>query len=906
MQFVRPDEFTEDDSPRSVSEPRINTPAVVVLLGSTAAISALELMRHMLTLKPIDRRRVALVYIDTDDTPNTLVEFRRQHNGVFQEFPLRIAVPAGISHVERVRQGKTNLLEPHTFIEGKEPQYFANGAGGIRNNGHVAACFNYQHIYDALDRALVTVARLDNTQGTKRIQEVQMNIVTFLGGGTGSGILSDIAVMGRDLLTNYQYKQRLNLFCMLPEPVRGASLTDLSWRKSNATACLLELLAYSGAAAGDPRGKYAKYMRDKVNLLTNDPIANEIYLLGHASMDDATNTARIVGLDLFQRITDASGVGFLEHSKWVDRRTLGETDDRGMPTMFGTSCPLEVRFPAEETAKAFAHVSAASLLPLLASYQPTMISTSEADKREWARTWSAVARIDANISNPETVKISFFNRSEFEDADQARLNIIWGKLQRFESETELRIKERIAVTHKKEFKRINETPQPNQNQSTAVSLLNLRIQYLQQLQQEYTFALDMLTDKEPPRVPQRPLDLEAHLTQSESIFSRLRNMGRDYAYEVFVAYNRHLKIHAEATRYRLLEQLLRELLQNIQEALNTSLEWFQSTDIDERTQELETIGLSSMAWQGRLEYAHPHQRHIFDLRTLRSSDGRNIAVERLYLWVTGGDKALKEGTPIDYNSFVTRCVDYLTRKPDTTGYRSANPSETRLEEQSAGRLADRVVDFFHNYYMEKFQDTNLFELLEKSAPPSLKGQLRAKQTANYLLDHLQHIRGLMAGLIAFEAELWEKGQSTLDTSIYLGIHWRDGFQQSILNQTLADLGPLTSRGQTPMVDAAIDPHRLQVAYGQHAISLSTVRDFYLDQNSAMEAYLIHQKKWEGAGGSALFGLMPPHSSSEAQRLVRMSNALGYKNPLYKRVIRQPFMSSVPYNASAIDEVDPEK
>src|SRR5438552_3071742 len=371
---VRSDEYElEDESPRVISAARINTPTIVVLLGSTSAISALELMRHMLTLRAGDRRRVALVYIDTDDPPSTLIEFRREHNGVFQEFPLRIAVPAGISHVERVpqdrdllsgqratpRSGRSLLqAEPHTFIEGKEPQYFANGAGGIRNNGHVAACFNYQHIYDALDRALVTIARLDTTEGGRRIREVQVNVVSFLGGGTGSGIIPDIAVMVRDLLTNYQYKQRINLFCMLPEPIRGASLTDLSWRKSNATACLLELIDLSGAAAGENSGKYSKYMRDKIHRLSNDPIANEIYLIGHASMDDASNTARIVGLDLFQRITDASGVGFLEHSKWVDRRTLGETDDRGMPTMFGTSCPLEVRFPAEETAIAFANISA--------------------------------------------------------------------------------------------------------------------------------------------------------------------------------------------------------------------------------------------------------------------------------------------------------------------------------------------------------------------------------------------------------------------------------------------------------------------------------------------------------------------------------------------------------------------
>ncbi len=899
----------ESDRPPVVSEARILTPAIIVLLGSTSTLAALELMRHMLTLRPSDRRRVAFVYIDTDDPPSTLIEFRRQHNGVFQEFPLRIAVPAGISHVERIAQRPVRerlraFSEQHTFIQDREPQYFANGAGGIRNNGHVAACFNYDHIYDALDRALVTVSRVGTEQGEVRVRDVQVNIVAFLGGGTGSGILSDIAVMIRDLLTNYLYQQRINLFCMLPEPIRGASLTDLSWRKSNATACLLELLAFSGAAVGDPTGKYSKWMRDKVHRLTSDPLANEVYLVGHASMDDATNTARIVGLDLFQRITDASGVGFLERSKWMDRRTLGETDDRGMPTMFGTSCPLEVRFPAEETALAFAHIAAANLLPLLASYQPSSVSVNEADKREWMRRWREVARFDANSSDPRSVKIGAFGRNEFENADQARLDLFWSRLERFERETEKRIKEVIALKQKEEVKRINEMPQQDASDSDTTSLLNRRIQYLSRLQEEYRVALDKLLESDRPRIPQRPFALEANLTQPGTFLSRLRMGNRDHASDVYAAYNRRLRIHAEVRRSQLLEQLLEDLIQTVREALKFSLSWFENTEVDERAQEFEEMGVTSMAWQGRLEYPHPHQRHIFDLRTLRTQDGRSIAAERLYRWATGGDIAVDEGIPIDYSSFIGKCVDYLSRH--TTIYGSnAKQASNRLEEQNAGRLADRVVDFFHEYYVQKFEDTNLFELLDKAAPPSQKGQSRIKQISGYLLEHLQHIRGLMSSLIAFEAELWHKGQTTLDTSIYLGIHWRDGHQKGILDQTLDILGPVTSRGQVPMINPAIDPHRLQVVYGQHAISLSTVRDFYLDQNSAMEAYLSHQKQWEDSGGSKLYGLMPVHSSGEAQWLVRDEKALGYMNPLYKRVIREMFLTSTPSlsGKAAPDETD---
>ncbi|HLX39576.1 MAG TPA: hypothetical protein VKR42_03550, partial [Ktedonobacteraceae bacterium] len=530
--------------------------------------------------------------------------------------------------------------------------------------------------------------------------------------------------------------------------------------------------------------------------------------------------------------------------------------------------------------------AASHLLPYLASYQPRTTIVRDNDKRDWTREWNEVARIEANVNDPNSIKLGQLSYDEFVQADQRQLDMLWSKLERHEREAERRIREVVVLKHKEELRRIDLAPQAiGQNDET--SLINQRVQHLQYLQQEYEFALEMLASREAPSIPARPADAEADLVQPGGFLFRIRNFGRDHSYEVYSAYNDHMDRHARAVRHRLLVSTLEELLQTIQEKLNSALSWFQETRIEDNAQELETEGLTSMAWQGHLDYPHPHQRHIFDLRTLRSSDGRNIAVERFYLWATGGDKALTEGTPIEYETYVGRCVDYLARA--ITDSRSNKQGAASIEDQSAGRLADRVVDFFRDYYTRVFQDMNLFELLEKAAPSSPKGQPRIRQISNYLLEHLQHVRGLMAGLVAFEAELWSKGASTLDTSIYLGMHWRDSYQRNILGQALDDLGPITSRGQLPAVEAAIDPHRLQVVYGQHAISLSTVRDFYLDQNSSMEAYMSHQKKWEDSGG-ALFGLMPVHSSSEAQWLVREGQTLGYQppTPLFKRIIRKPF------------------
>lgn len=886
----------ESERPRVVTEPRILTPTLVVLLGSTPALASLELMRQMQSLNVTDKSKVAFVYIDTDDVPPSLVEFRQQHNGVFQEYSLRIAVPGGVSNAQRVEQGQRGQrTEQYTFIRDKTPQFFANGAGGIRNNGHVAACFNYSHIENTLHRALTAITQVGTHQGATQAREIQVNIVAFLGGGTGSGIAADIAVTVRQLLLKFpDCQQRINLFCMLPEPIRGANVTDLSWRKSNSTAALLEILALSLAAGNEPSGIYQKFMRGNSLQVTHDPIANEVYLVGHAAMGEAGDTARIVGLDLFQRITDASGVGFLEHSKWVDRRTLGERDDRGLPTLFGTSCPLEVRFDAHEAALAFAQISAARLLPILGSYTPSQVNISDDQRLTWASEWKNVARFDANRNDPLAVPPpQEFPQDEFIGAVRGQLDILWARVGKIEKELEDRIRAVVAIKRLEEVKNIEEPPRAD---SSGQGMIDRQIRHLHVLREEYKQALEELKAKKQPAVPGRPVDLESELLQPPSMFVNMMKPLRESAEQrrsaaVCDAYNDRVLKFARATRRQLVEELVVALFNRVEEALSTALRWAKSADASATAAELEETGQASMAWHGQLEHPHPHQRHIFDLRTLHMQTGRNIAMEQLYRWATAKKDMLSDdGAPLDYTGFVAPCLDYISHKSaqNGNGLDDSHPLEI-----GPSRIAARIVDYFRDYYLSNFQDTNLFEMLDKTVPPPPTGISRRQHISNYLLEHLQHVKGLMRTLIAFEAELSPQGASTLDTSVYLGIHWRDGAQKAIIDQALHDLGSVTNRNQGPMAYPAIDPHRLQVAYGQHAFSLSMVRDFYLDQSSAMADYLHHQENWARSDGK---GSMPVHSSGEMERLVADHHSLPFRDlngqvvsvALPLRIVRAPF------------------
>lgn len=689
------EELQEEQSVTSL----VTTPSLVILLGGTSALASLELMRHMLALNRPDQQRVALVYIDTDNPPSALVEFRNQYSGLFQEFPLRFTVPMGIANVELVNQGDGGR-EQHTFIGNKIPDYFENPSGSIRNNGHIAACFHYQQIYETLYQAISAIA------GEAIDREVQAHIVSFLGGGTGSGILPDIAIILRDILTNLSYRHRLNLFCILPEPVYGIDYQTLNWYKSNAVACLLELIAYSSAANTEPNGRYKKFMRAMVNHLNSHFIAHEIYLVGQSGMNDYNYTARMVGLDLYQRITDSSGVGFLEHSEQVRGLKLRATDDRGLPTNFGTSCPFEALFPLEETATSFAQMSAANLLPKLRKH------------------------LFRSLLQPSEVR-------RFENALEAEAKIL---------------KEKCLASH---------------------------------------------------------------------------------------------------------------------------------------------------AWQGWLDYPHPNSRHIFDLRSLRTSDGQNYAIRRLYCWAISGDSTIEDMAVLNYGNFVNKCIDYLSNN-NSISHSSFLRRGKQVDGQSIEKLADRVIQFFYDYHFKQFRNMNLFDLLDKATPLNLKGisglpaiatnlnpkgSAHRRQISNYLMEHMQHIRGLSSRLTAFEAELWTTGSLNIDTSIYLGMHWHDEDQKAILDEALDMLGSISRKGQRAEIEQSLDLHKLQMTYSQHGLSLSIIRDFYLERNSAMESYLYFQEQWKQSNGT---GLLPVHTSGEAERLVWSKKGNGESLPY--QVIRRPFYS----------------
>jgi hypothetical protein len=189
-------------------------------------------------------------------------------------------------------------------------------------------------------------------------------------------------------------------------------------------------------------------------------------------------------------------------------------------------------------------------------------------------------------------------------------------------------------------------------------------------------------------------------------------------------------------------------------------------------------------------------------------------------------------------------------------------------------------------YLKRLEEMNLFDLLEVCCVES--GERADHKIENILLAHLQHIGGLARELVAFEAQLWHEGSGMLSTSLYMGMSWKNGSQRRILDRARSRLGAIAKEGASPMLASAIDLHRLQLAYGQHAISLGTIPDFYQEANSSMGEFLRHQSYWFDPTGQRPYGQSraPVFSSGEMEKLIMKPDALGMTNlSLPYRIIR---------------------
>ena len=162
---------------------------------------------------------------------------------------------------EELRSGNRSMysdwLKPS--MENYGPSAVTHGAGTHRQFGRMALVLNFndirRRIKEHIDAVLEAAAGgLDDSKGV--ISDcVEIVIVTSLSGGTGSGMLIDIAYIVKDILSDAKYRSLANastaLFCVLPNAFEHKVGQLFKRFQQNGYAALLELEYYGTPRTGD-------------------------------------------------------------------------------------------------------------------------------------------------------------------------------------------------------------------------------------------------------------------------------------------------------------------------------------------------------------------------------------------------------------------------------------------------------------------------------------------------------------------------------------------------------------------------------------------------------------------------------------------------------------------------------
>jgi hypothetical protein len=337
---------------------RIVYPVLNIYLG-TSPIEVGRYVSHELRRLPeTDQRKVASLYIDTMPIQEERINGQRMYGSD----TMQIVIPRYQGSGAWSHEQRHNLyVETNGTVRQHKPGITAAGAGGVRNNGHVAFCSWASSIQQSISDKLDLInAPPPVVQDERAAASLRVNIVAFLGGGTGSGVLPSLAVMTRYVLTRKNVVPQTAIYAVLPEQPRGATEDMRRRQRSNAYSTLLELTALlrlRNQQAG-ARFHFGALQLDVAAL----QLVDVIYLYGHGKLTDHSEIYEHIGMDLFTRMQDGHGAGHERMRQLPDLSGLQETDDRGLPAFIATSGVTEIIFPREELIGAWArHASRAVL-----------------------------------------------------------------------------------------------------------------------------------------------------------------------------------------------------------------------------------------------------------------------------------------------------------------------------------------------------------------------------------------------------------------------------------------------------------------------------------------------------------------------------------------------------------------
>ncbi len=342
------------------------TPTVIVGLGGTGK----EIMIKI-------RRMIVETYGTLDDLPIvSFLHLDTEQNAKVSESQVVLKQDISLRPVEQVwtkvedAKSLLNQLNSYPYLaewfpaQLKGTDSILSGAGQIRALGRFAFAVNYQQIKSSFSNAKNRIRGFEKKMLDKwkvqLDQGINIFVVGSLSGGTGSGMLLDLAYNLRDWIPVSEMPQS-SAYLVLPGAFSGLGDRVIA----NAYAALMELDHYSRP---DTRfeAQYSTSPSDRISSQSSQDVPfNFCYLIGNSN-----NKVTFAGLEavlemVAQNIFLDFSSGFSQYKKLVRdniRKHWASPDPLGYPQSFITFGLSSIQFPVERVTNACASRLAAKTI----------------------------------------------------------------------------------------------------------------------------------------------------------------------------------------------------------------------------------------------------------------------------------------------------------------------------------------------------------------------------------------------------------------------------------------------------------------------------------------------------------------------------------------------------------------
>jgi hypothetical protein len=773
---------------------RISRPVLNIYVGTKAALAGLWIARYELPyLNRADQERVGSLYVDLETLSSDIDEAHRSTSDASPMIKQTLRFTDLSGYLATLNPEQQRWLVVSGPMGTRLPEYTRMGAGGIRQNGHGAVIFNSAIVEQHIESLINNISAVDSAGHAPDTDLITINIVCFLGGGTGSGALPALATLSRHVLRKLNRGGNIFIYAMLPVNVGNIPPERQTIQKSNSLAALLELEAL--LLKGDDKSQAFTYEMGNLSIRVPSGLVDEIFLLEDTQLgDQIEQISQLVGMAIAMRMQNLTGIGKREQALRPDLTALQEHDDAGLITNVGSLCPLDVIYPAHDLAVGFARRRAEALLR-----QATQPVTLDYREEDLVRTHLCPAR-----KIMEAFRVTDRERRAAPDPRRWGGSEVIQAINRYGQVIEQAFAEQRQQALNDQIAALDSMCA---NPSWARSLPRLEAA-LNIWAEEYRKVKELTVSSGPSMSRMGPDQLAADNERKRKAY---------YQQACAEELQRHRITQTNAIADAMLEEIAKR-----QRMLNTMLATLNFTQ-----QRWEAEHAESPEMRGQLTQEHPYRHNVFD------------------------HTAIEPGAINLLDTAVTDAEAELILKRGTEHMAAALSGPETAARETAGREAVALMDAMMVAYEQRLGELRLLQAIQMVYPKD-----RVKQEAA-LANHMRWMSDTARATLRHDPSLWgDQASRQLEVRAHLAVDYEDERERQWVERARQSVGGFGERGPGYVPSGEIlpsnDPFRLDMLFSHHGISITAIPYLSDAAGGCVKSLRDRLAMWQNQGGIPVF------------------------------------------------------